>query len=109
VFLLDLSSSISKLGSFELSEIDKVRSEVSRNFYRSFCNSAKYVIKPKWSKDVTLPLPEPYPDVIDATEEELEFCIRGKDNHVNVRPWYKVYNYYYYYLFFIILLYKYFF
>jgi len=73
-----------------LAKLPGSSSATSFDFYRTYCSSAKYVIKPKYSKNNTLPISQPYPDLIEMTEDEVEFCIRESNGNVTVRPWYQV-------------------
>ena len=93
MLLFDFTNALTNKAYFELLEIDKLpgsSAASTTDYLKSYCSSATHVIKPKWSQDNRKPISEPYPILIDITKEEVEFCIRGIDGNLNVRPWYTV-------------------
>ena len=91
--LFDFTNALSGKAYFEFLEIDKLPGSSAAStieYLKGFCSSATHVIKPKWSQDNTKPISQPYPDLMDVTQDEVEFCIRDSDGNLNVRPWYTV-------------------
>lgn len=94
MYLLDFSRAcFPTLGHFEFLDLEKLpgaKASSTYDFLKNYCSSAKYCIKPKYSNNNTLPIKEPYPDFIDCSEEDTQFCFRETNGDVTVLPFYKV-------------------